>query len=174
MRVGDMLKLRFGRAACSAVALIWAMPALAQEAGDAPPPETEQTAGAGGSRTYTPADFARFAPRTALDMLRQVPGFSIQGANQARGLGQASGNVLINGQRISGKSNDAVTELSRIPASSVQRIEIADGATLDIAGLSGQVANIIAKLPEGRGSSNGGLSSGPAIPSRSSPGAPSR
>jgi hypothetical protein len=145
MRVGDMLKLRFGRAACSAVALIWALPSLAQEAGDAPPPETEQTAGAGGSRTYMPADFARFAPRTALDMLRQVPGFSIQGANQARGLGQASGNVLINGQRISGKSNDAVTELSRIPASSVQRIEIVDGATLDIAGLSGQVANIIAK-----------------------------
>jgi hypothetical protein len=121
------------------------MPALAQETGDAPPPEATQPAAVGGSRTYTPADFARFAPRTALDMLRQVPGFSIQGANQARGLGQASGNVLINGQRISGKSNDAVTELSRIAASSVQRIEIVDGATLDIAGLSGQVANIIAK-----------------------------
>ncbi|HEY0326448.1 MAG TPA: hypothetical protein VGC46_10825, partial [Allosphingosinicella sp.] len=29
------------------------------------------------SRTYTPQDFARFAPRTALDMLRQVPGFVI-------------------------------------------------------------------------------------------------
>src|SRR5688500_5347675 len=30
------------------------------------------------SRTYTPQDFARFAPRTALDMLRQVPGFVIR------------------------------------------------------------------------------------------------
>jgi hypothetical protein len=143
--VGRIVRLRRRRAACSLVALIWAMPALAQETGDAPPPEPTQPATVEGSKTYTPADFARFAPRTALDMLRQVPGFSIQGANQARGLGQASGNVLINGQRISGKSNDAVTELGRIPASSVERIEIVDGATLDIAGLSGQVANIIAK-----------------------------
>jgi outer membrane receptor for ferrienterochelin and colicins len=98
-----------------------------------------------GARTYLPADFARFAPRNALDMIRQIPGFIIQGQSQARGLGQASGNVLINGQRISGKSNDAVTELSRIPASSVVRVEVADGGTLNVAGLSGQVANVIVK-----------------------------
>jgi hypothetical protein len=78
-------------------------------------------------------------------MLKQVPGFVIQSATVERGLGQATGNVLINGQRISGKSNDAVTELGRISASSVVRIEIVDGATLNIAGLSGQVANIVAK-----------------------------
>jgi hypothetical protein len=122
-----------------------ATPALAQETGDAPPPVPTLPANVEGPKTYTPADFARFAPRTALDMLRQVPGFIVQGASSERGLGQASGNVLINGQRISGKSNDAVTELGRIPASSVVRIEILDGATLNIAGLSGQVANIVAK-----------------------------
>jgi outer membrane receptor for ferrienterochelin and colicins len=98
-----------------------------------------------GSRTYLPVDFARFAPRNALEMVRQVPGFVIQGQSQERGLGQASGNVLINGQRISGKSNDAVAELSRIPASSVVRVEVVDGATLNIAGLSGKVANVIVK-----------------------------
>ena len=122
-----------------------AAPARAQETGDAPPPVPTLPANVEGPKTYTPADFARFAPRTALDMLRQVPGFAIQGASSERGLGQASGNVLINGQRISGKSNDAVTELGRISASSVVRIEIVDGATLNIAGLTGQVANVIAK-----------------------------
>jgi hypothetical protein len=131
--------------------LVTTAPCLAQETGDAPPPQPTLPAAVEGARTYTPADFARFAPRTALDMLRQVPGFSIQGVSQERGLGQASGNVLINGQRISGKSNDALTELSRIPAGSVLRIEIVDGATLNIAGLSGQVANVIVKAGGAKG-----------------------
>lgn len=100
---------------------------------------------AAGPKVYAPAEFARFAPRTALDMVRQIPGFAVEGENRARGLGQASGNVLINGQRISGKSNDAVTALGRIPAAGVVRIEIVDGATLNVAGLSGQVANVIAR-----------------------------
>jgi hypothetical protein len=97
------------------------------------------------ARTYTPADFAQFAPRTALDMLNRVPGFAIKQEDQARGLGEATGNVVINGQRLSGKSNDVVTELSRIPAGNVERIEIVDAATLNIPGLYGQVANVIAK-----------------------------
>jgi len=98
-----------------------------------------------GSRTYTPQDFARFAPRTALDMLQRVPGFAIQQAVQERGLGQATGNVLLNGQRISNKSDDILTQLARVPAGNVIRIEIVDAATLDIPGLSGQVANIIVR-----------------------------
>ena len=83
------------------------------------------------SRTYLPADFAQFAPRTALDMLNRVPGFGIKEEDEERGLGEATGNVVINGQRLSGKSNDVVTELSRIPARNVERIEIVDGATLN-------------------------------------------
>jgi outer membrane receptor for ferrienterochelin and colicins len=96
-------------------------------------------------RVFTPADFAQFAPRTALDMLNRVPGFVLKEEDSERGLGEATGNVVINGQRLSGKSNDVVTELSRIPASNVERIEIVDGATLNIPGLSGQVANVITK-----------------------------
>ncbi|HYC60276.1 MAG TPA: TonB-dependent receptor plug domain-containing protein [Thermoanaerobaculia bacterium] len=96
-------------------------------------------------RTYVPADFAQFAPRTALDMLNRVPGFGIKQEDLERGLGEATGNVVINGQRISGKSNDVVTELSRIPAENVERIEIVDGATLEIPGLAGQVANVIVR-----------------------------
>lgn len=117
-------------------------PALAI-AQDAPPPVATPSAGA---QIFTPADFARFAPATALDMLRQVPGFVIRTADQRRGLGEASENVVINGKRISGKSNDAVTTLGRINARDVIRIEIVDGATLDVPGLSGQVANIVTSV----------------------------
>ena len=123
------------------VAALLACPpfALAQEAAPATAPATVP----GGARTYTAADFARYAPRTALDMLEQVPGFAIREAVVERGLGQATGNVLLNGQRLSAKSNDVITQLSRIPAGNVVRIEIVDGATLDIPGLSGQVANVV-------------------------------
>jgi hypothetical protein len=94
---------------------------------------------------YTPADFARFSPTTALDMVNQIPGFTITEAEDRRGLGQGGANVLINGERISGKSNDAVTALGRISASNVTRLEVRDAATLDIPGLSGQVVNVVAE-----------------------------
>lgn len=94
-------------------------------------------------QVYTPGDFARFAPRTAGDMLNRVPGFVVVSPTVERGLGQASGNVLINGQRVAAKSSSAVAELGRIPIQNVVRIEIVDGAVLNIAGLSGQVANVI-------------------------------
>ncbi|MEE9434654.1 MAG: TonB-dependent receptor plug domain-containing protein, partial [Sphingorhabdus sp.] len=98
-----------------------------------------------GKQIYDAALFARFAPQTASDMARQIPGFTITEASGDRGLGEATQNVLINGQRISGKSNDADTVLGRTPASSVVRIEIVDGASLNIPGLSGQVLNLITK-----------------------------
>src|SRR5206468_8468709 len=94
-------------------------------------------------RIYTPADFARFAPKTAYDMLAQVPSFSIRSADQERGLGQASENVLINGQRIAAKSGGAIDQLKRASASAVERIEIVQAASLGIPGLSGEVANVI-------------------------------
>ncbi|QOC23249.1 TonB-dependent receptor plug domain-containing protein [Wenzhouxiangella sp. AB-CW3] len=96
-----------------------------------------------GKRVYTPEDFQRYAPRTALDMLEQVPSFLIRQQVQERGLGQATGNVLINGQRMSGKSNEVISELGRIPVSNVIRIEIVDASTLDVPGLSGLVANVV-------------------------------
>ncbi len=104
-----------------------------------------QTSGSAGRQVFLPADFARFVPRNALDMIEQVPGFAIDDGGDARGLGQASGNLLINGDRITSKSTSISDRLSRIPAENVVRIEIVDGATLDIPGLTGRVANIIAK-----------------------------
>lgn len=100
---------------------------------------------AGGKRVFLPADFARFAPRNALDMLGEVPGFTVRGEDGQRGLGQASANVLIDGARITNKSEGIFTQLQRIGTDRVARIEIVEGATLGIAGLSGQVANVITK-----------------------------
>lgn len=136
-----------------AVIFIMATPAFAATAQNAEepvasPPAVEGSGPAANQDTrqvYSPAEFARFSPRTALDMLRQVPGFLIRQQGQERGLGQASGNVLINGERISGKSNDAITVLGRIPAANIERIEVADAASFSISGVSGQVANVIAR-----------------------------
>ena len=93
----------------SALALgvaLYASAAAAQETGTAPPPAASDTAPASaeGKAVYTPADFARFAPTTAYDMLVQVPSFVIRRPDTDRGLGQASENVLINGQRIANKT----------------------------------------------------------------------
>lgn len=93
--------------------------------------------------SYQPDYFTRYAPRSALDMVRNVPDFRLTGVSGDRGIGQASQNVLINGARVSGKSNDAETELERIAAGAVTRIDIIDGATLGIPGLSGRVANVV-------------------------------
>lgn len=119
--------------------VLTAAPAYAQT----PPAPAPQTQAAPVTRTYLPADFARFAPKTGFDMLAQVPSFTIQTADQERGLGQASENVLINGQRIADKSGGAVEQLRKTPAGSIERIDIVDAASLGLAGLVGQVANVI-------------------------------
>src|SRR5689334_23173927 len=127
-------------------ALLLSAPAFAQVAGPSDPavaPPPHATALAPEKRVYTLSDFARFAPKSAYDMLVQVPGFTIHTVDTSvRGLGQASENVLINGQRINNKTG-AVDQLQRTPASSVVRIEIEDAASLGIAGLTGQVADVI-------------------------------
>jgi hypothetical protein len=130
-------------------ALIGSAPAMAQQqapdTGDAPPPQPTEVPGAQGGAIYTPEDFARFAPRNALDMIRQVPGFQLRFDDGSRGFGQASENVVLNGTRFSSKSDGLESRLARIPAASVIRIEIVDGASLNIPGLFGQAANIVVK-----------------------------
>lgn len=117
--------------------------------GDAPP---ATAAPANGAQRYTPTDFARFAPRTALDMVEKVPGFLIvTGTNGGeRGLGAATENILINGERIANKSTNARSALQRITAGEVAHIDIVDGASLSVPGLTGQVANVV--LVAGAGS----------------------
>ncbi|MGB3796305.1 MAG: TonB-dependent receptor plug domain-containing protein [Alteraurantiacibacter sp.] len=118
---------------------------------DAGPPEAvelspaERPASSAAAReVYVPEDFERFAPRNAADLIEEIPGFEIDNdGGGSRGFGQAQENLLINGGRISSKSTSTAEQLARIPVSNVIRIEVVDGATLDIPGLSGRVANII-------------------------------
>jgi hypothetical protein len=126
--------------------ILLATAALACAAPAAAAAQSAATAPTAAKKIYLPADFARFAPKTAFDMLAQVPSFTIRtNDNSQRGLGQAQENVLINGERIANKSGGAVDQLQRIAATSLERIEIVDAASLGIAGLSGQVANVILK-----------------------------
>src|SRR5690242_7096070 len=144
-----MFVARRSRLLLAGVALIAPTPALAQATGPsdpavAPPPVAKPVSPE--KRVYTLADFSRFAPKTAFDMLAQVPGFTIRTVDTStRGLGQASENVLINGQRVANKSGGAVDQLQRTPATNVERIEIVDAASVGIAGLTGEVANVILK-----------------------------
>lgn len=130
----------------------WALGALtvpslthAQDTGDMPPPVPSDMPAPPGGERYTPADFARFAPKNALDILNQVPGFSIVSTDQGRGLGEANTNVLVNGERLALKSETIFDRLQKISVDKVVRIEIVDGASLKIPGLSGQVANIVTR-----------------------------
>ena len=138
------MKIRY-LASVAAIALA-GLPTIAwaQDAAPAAPAPAGQTTTP--LRSFDPGYFAQFAPRTALDMVRQIPGFSIAEGEDRRGLGQVSSNVLINGERFSGKSNDVVSELGRIGAANVIRIELIDGATLNLPGLTGQVVNIVSKV----------------------------
>lgn len=121
-------------------------PTAAMAAADAP-------AAVGKGNVFTPDYFARFAPQTAYDMLTQVPGFAIHSADDIRGLGQASENVLINGQRVIDKSGGAVAQLKKVSAGDVVRIEVREATAFGIAGLTGQVANVILKADR-KGSGN--------------------
>jgi len=108
------VKLRAG--AIAGLLLCCAGPALAQEAG------------AGGRTVYQAAYFAAFSPSNALELVQRVPGFSLElGSQDVRGFGQAAGNVVINGQRPSSKSDTLETILARIPASRVARVEVGSG-----------------------------------------------
>lgn len=123
----------------------YAHPAFAQDSVETIPATTAASNDATALDSYQPDFFNQFQPDTAQDMVRRIPGFTLRSGGSARGFGEANTNFLINGRRPSTKSQSAGDILSRIPASTVVRIEILDGASLDIPGLSGQVVNIVAK-----------------------------
>lgn len=136
-------------AGCGLAALAVAQAGLAQQV----PQGASQPAIASDSRltVYTAADFAVYAPRTALDIARRVPGFQIDfGDNEVRGFSGAAGNIVVNGARPSSKAESLDSTLARIPASRVTRVEVGPGDLFG-AQYSGknQVLNIV--LAEGGG-----------------------
>src|SRR5262245_1085829 len=110
---------------------------------------------------YDAAWFARFAPRTALDMVNQAPGFTLldnKEKEQRRGYAGAVGNVLVDGARPSAKDQTLSEILQRIPAAQVVRIEILRGVEAG-ADASGQpvLANVVRTRFSGQGFWSGGF-----------------
>lgn len=112
-------------------------------------PVPTQTAAAPGATdgrlTYEAAFFATFSPANALEVVQRIPGFQFdEGDTEVRGFGQAAGNVVINGQRPSSKSDTLETVLRRIPANRVARVEVGRGDLFgaEFAGRP-QVANLV-------------------------------
>jgi outer membrane receptor protein involved in Fe transport len=103
-----------------------------------------------GVLVYEPAFFADSRPSTALDMIRRLPGFTLDlGDTSARGFAGTAGNVLIDGQRPTSKTDALDSIVGRIPAGDVERIEIIRGGApgIDMQGKT-VVANIIVKKAE--------------------------
>ncbi len=125
------------------LAALVAAPAAAQERIAAAP------------ETYAAEYFERFNPTSAEDMVRQVPGFTIEEGADVRGFAGAASNVLINGERPSTKEPVADL-LRRIPAASVLRIELVTSASgeLDMRGQT-KVANVVvSRVPDAGGPVN--------------------
>lgn len=124
-----------GRMMVSALALTGI--AYAQEAPSAPACDPDPTCAAtplptsstmSGRIAYDAAFFAQYNPQNALDMVRQTPGFTLDGGDGRRGFSGAVGNLLIDGVRPTAKSQSLDSILSRIPARQVLRVEVLSGA----------------------------------------------
>src|SRR5512142_3269361 len=109
-----------------------------------------QTALAAGDQNsvlqYPAAFFADARPNTAYDMVQRLPGFLFDDGKTARGFAGTAGNVLIDGQRPTAKTDDLQSILQRIPASDVERVEVIRGGAQGI-DMQGQtvVANVVRK-----------------------------
>lgn len=89
---------------------------------------------------------------TALDMIRRIPsGNRILATtqNNQRGFATNEDRILINSRRITGKQNDSISALARIPVDQIKRIELIRGASPDIRVSSGEaVINVVLDAKE--------------------------
>jgi len=101
--------------------------------------------------SYPAEYFQQWNPVTVADMIDRIPGITValetNSSNRSqndRGLGSGE-NILINGQRLSGKDNEARDQLARIAFEQVERIEIIRGTSSDLVGVrnQGQIVNIV-------------------------------
>jgi hypothetical protein len=101
--------------------------------------------------SYPAEYFQQWNPVTVADMIDRIPGITValetNSSNRSqndRGLGSGD-NILINGQRLSGKDNEARDQLARIAFEQVERIEIIRGTSSDLVGVrnQGQIVNIV-------------------------------
>lgn len=97
--------------------------------------------------TFPASFFAEAQPASAYDMVLRVPGFAFDaGDSDVRGLAGSGGNVLIDGRRPAAKGDTLDAILKRIPAASVERIELIRGGAngVDMQGAA-LLANVVRK-----------------------------
>jgi hypothetical protein len=122
------------------------LPARAQDSQPPAEPVANAQVEQEGVISFTPADFAASRPNTALDMINRMPGFELDGGDSVRGFAGAAGNVLIDGQRPTTKSEGVGDILSRITIDQVERIDLIRGGApgIDMQGKT-VVVNVIRK-----------------------------
>ncbi len=124
-------------------------------AGPANPAESKP-----GTAVYTADYFANLNVLTARDMVRRIPGSEAQlpqspaggGGGQRRGLRDKTDRILIDGKRLTGKSNETEDFLKRLPASKVLRIEVVSGMVTETESDAGARTINIITTGEGGGS----------------------
>ena len=95
--------------------------------------------------------FARYDLTNADDMLRRIPGVAAilkdsgsGGPQQQRGFGSSGEQILINGNRMAGKSQNATTNLQRIQADTIYCIQLIRSTSSEIAVQSeGVIINLV-------------------------------
>ncbi len=114
--------------------------------------------------TYEKEYFSKYTAVTLLDMILIIPGgkeiidenstqYDGGGADSQgdRGFGSSGDQILVNGNRLAGKSNNIEDTLSRISSSQVEKIELIRGVT---DGLDVQSQGLIVNIVMAEGSSN--------------------
>jgi hypothetical protein len=104
-----------------------------------------------GISLYPQSFFADSRPATAYDMVSRLPGFSLDTGLSARGFAGTAGNVLVDGARPTAKTDDLTSILTRIPATSVDHIEIIRGGA---PGIDMQGQTVVANVVRSKGAAN--------------------
>jgi outer membrane receptor protein involved in Fe transport len=123
--------------------VLWALvQAAAVAAAPAPVAETAPQA----VTSYGPEFFAAMRPANALEMVQRLPGFTLDTGSSVRGYEGAAGNVLVDGQRPTSKSDSLDEYLRRIPAAAVARVDVIRGGApgIDMQGKP-VIANVVRK-----------------------------
>jgi len=131
IRVGQIFRL-------STLTLAGALP-VCSAAAQGFPPNVQS-----GTSSYPASFFASARPNTAFDMIARLPGFTFDPGETVRGFAGAAGNVLIDGERPPTKTDTLDDILKRVPASSVERIDVIRGGApgIDMQGRT-VLANVI-------------------------------
>lgn len=130
-----------------ATVLAQAAVAAAPPAAVAPPQQAApQQAQQQGVISYPVTFFAGQQVANAAEMLARVPGFSLDTGDSVRGFEGAAGNVIVDGQRPTSKTDNLEEILRRIPIAQIERIDIIRGGApgIDMQGKT-VIANVIKK-----------------------------